>query len=142
MMGWWGFGWPGIIVMLIFWIAVIALAVWLVSSVLFPQSPGAPRSQVGPPDSDSPEPALDALKKRYARGEISRDGYEKERASLVARLHSIVVAVAYAMGWRPDGGRQGDNEPRQSALDILKARYARGEISKAEYEAMRDNLTD
>lgn len=54
----------------------------------------------------------------------------------------IVVAVAYAMGWRPDGGRQGDNEPRQSALDILKARYARGEISKAEYEAMRDNLTD
>ncbi|HBY95192.1 MAG: SHOCT domain-containing protein [Ardenticatenaceae bacterium] len=54
----------------------------------------------------------------------------------------IVVAVAYAMRWRPDGDRQGDNEPRQSALDILKARYARGEISKAEYEAMRANLTD
>lgn len=87
MMGWWGFGWPGIIVLLIFWVAVIALAVWLVSA-LFPRSPGTPRSQVGQPGSDSPELALDALKKRYARGEMSRDGYEKERASLVARLHS------------------------------------------------------
>jgi len=54
----------------------------------------------------------------------------------------IVVVVAYAMGWRPDGGHQGHSEPRESALDILKARYARGEISKAEYEAMRVNLAD
>ncbi|MFB0534997.1 MAG: SHOCT domain-containing protein [Anaerolineae bacterium] len=37
------------------------------------------------------------------------------------------------------GGSRG-NDTRESALDILKQRYASGEISKAEYEEMRDDL--
>lgn len=53
----------------------------------------------------------------------------------------IVVAVAYAMGWRRDSHGETRRERDEAALDILKARYARGEISKAEFEAMRDDLT-
>ena len=53
----------------------------------------------------------------------------------------VLAALAYASGWLPQEWRQTRNEPEKSALDILKARYAQGEISKAEYEAMRDDLT-
>ena len=53
----------------------------------------------------------------------------------------LVVAVVYALGWRPQAQRQTHPEPDASALDILKARYARGEISKTEYETLRDELT-
>ena len=52
----------------------------------------------------------------------------------------IVGLVAYAMGWRPQSSNLG--APRQSQptpLEILKARYARGEISQEEYwQARRD----
>lgn len=53
----------------------------------------------------------------------------------------VLAALAYGLGWLPQDRRQSRNEPETSALDILKARYAQGEISKAEYEAMRNDLT-
>ncbi len=74
MMGF-GFGGFGLIFMLVFWVAIIALAVWLLSN-LFPRvtstSPGQPTVQRSAP-GDS---ALEILRQRYARGEISKAEYE------------------------------------------------------------------
>ena len=55
----------------------------------------------------------------------------------------IVAVVAYLMGWRPEnlnfaGPRQQRDE--RAPLDILKERYARGEITKEEFERMRADL--
>jgi uncharacterized membrane protein len=51
-----------------------------------------------------------------------------------------LVALAYALGWLRPENLSARKDTKESALDILKARYARGEISKAEYEEMRDEL--
>lgn len=52
----------------------------------------------------------------------------------------IIGAVAYALGWRPQFNQPGPTATSQSPLEILKARYARGEISREEYEQMRRDL--
>jgi putative membrane protein len=39
---------------------------------------------------------------------------------------------------RPPGGNRGEETP----LDILKKRYARGEIDRDQYEQMKRDLTD
>ncbi len=55
----------------------------------------------------------------------------------------ILAALAYALGWLPQNRqptRSDTLDTSQSALDILKERYARGEITKAEYEELRDEL--
>lgn len=46
-------------------------------------------------------------------------------------------ALAVGVGWRPTG-RQGPTI--RSALDVLNERYARGEISREEYQSMREDL--
>ena len=54
----------------------------------------------------------------------------------------VVMAIAYAIGWR----RQGQNSglsfagTNESALEIAKERYASGELSKNEFEEIRQNL--
>lgn len=78
-MGWGGGGWgwgPGFggIFMILFWALVIfgivALAKWLFSAGASGGSGGSGKS------------ALDILKERYAKGEISREQYEQMRRDL------------------------------------------------------------
>ncbi len=52
----------------------------------------------------------------------------------------IGLVVAFAVGWRPGNAQQPPRPQEPSALDILKARYARGEISREEYQDMRRDL--
>lgn len=52
----------------------------------------------------------------------------------------LIGIIIYALGWRPQSNQQQTGEGQQSPLDVMKARYARGEISKHEYEEMRRDL--
>ncbi len=53
----------------------------------------------------------------------------------------LIAALAYAFGWRP--GQTVNfvsSGNRQTPLDVLKERYARGEISREVYAEMRRDL--
>ncbi len=83
-MMWWGNGWGwegmlfGGLMMLLFWGGLIALTVVLLRGL-------AGSGSRPSPDRDRPaESALDILKKRYARGEISQAEYQQMRRDLEA----------------------------------------------------------
>jgi putative membrane protein len=76
-----GFGGLGFILMLVFWVAIIALAIWLLSN-LFPQTTDTSPIPFATQHNDSPESPLDILERRYARGEISKAEYEQMRRNL------------------------------------------------------------
>ena len=71
---WWGWHWAMMGTMGLFWIvlivALVLLIVWLVRQV---SRPG------GTPAADEP---LAILKRRYARGELSREEFERMRQEL------------------------------------------------------------
>ena len=68
----------GGIFMLLFWVVIIGLGVWLISSLVS-------RTNSQPPSSLPPtESALDILKKRYARGEITKEQFDEIRRDLNA----------------------------------------------------------
>ena len=55
----------------------------------------------------------------------------------------IIAVVAYLMGWRPENLNLGGSHERragQTPLEILKERYARGDITREEFERMRADL--
>lgn len=80
-----GFGWEtmlfGGLMMVLFWGALVALIVWLFRAYV---APNANRERTEPEDNRSSNRALDILKERYARGEISKSEYEQMRDDLRA----------------------------------------------------------
>ena len=52
----------------------------------------------------------------------------------------IVGGIAYALGWRPQFNQTRPTQTNQTPVDILKARYAGGEITREEYEQLRRDL--
>lgn len=71
-----GSGLLGLVVMVLFWSGVAALAVWLVRS-LFPQAEKL-AEQVGSRELN----AREILDRRYARGEINREEYDVMKETL------------------------------------------------------------
>mgnify|MGYP001559986835 CR=1 FL=1 len=66
MMGWFGGG----IMMVAFWVLLIALIVWVIR-------------EIGGKNSRSNSNALDILKERYAKGEIDKKEFEERRKDLI-----------------------------------------------------------
>ncbi len=52
----------------------------------------------------------------------------------------IVGAIAYALGWRPQFNQTRPAQTSQTPVEVLKARYARGEITREEYDQVRRDL--
>lgn len=71
--GWMHYGWGGIL-MWIFILVIIIAAIYFMYYLAKSKTPGAP----------SGETPLDLLKKRYARGEISKDEYQRIKKDLEA----------------------------------------------------------
>lgn len=76
-----GMGGLGLIVMFLFWLAVIALGIWLLSA-LFPKATNAVTGSASGQPGDPAELPLTILKQRYARGELSKVEYEEMRHDL------------------------------------------------------------
>jgi len=78
----WDFGWGtmilGGLLMLLFWVIVIALAVWAIRAIT---RTGRDREEGRPLDLHE-NTAVEILKQRYARGEISREEYQDLRRDL------------------------------------------------------------
>jgi putative membrane protein len=69
-----GFGWMGL--MPILWIAFLGLIVWAIVAAV--RSLGESKGS----NSSKADTALEVLKKRYARGEISKEEYEEKKRDL------------------------------------------------------------
>jgi putative membrane protein len=52
----------------------------------------------------------------------------------------LIGVVAAAVGWRPQSNQMGSDQTTRTPLEIVKARYARGEISREEYDQVRMDL--
>ncbi len=52
----------------------------------------------------------------------------------------LIGVVAYAFGWRPQFNQTWPAQTSQTPLEILKARYAGGEITREVYDQMRRDL--
>jgi putative membrane protein len=73
----WGMGWFGMIFMIIFWglimVGLVSLIRWLIQNT---NSKGHSGVSVGPK-------AIDILKERYAKGEISQDEFETMKKDIL-----------------------------------------------------------
>jgi len=71
-----GFGIIGIIIMLLFWVALIFIAVWLVKSLF------GTKDLTRPSSPNQAHNAREILDQRYARGELTREQYELMKSDL------------------------------------------------------------
>jgi len=81
MMGF-GFGGFGLILLTVFWVAIIALAV-LVLGRIFPKVMGSSSSHYSEGRNDLSQSPQEILKQRYALGEVSKAEFDEMRLDLM-----------------------------------------------------------
>jgi putative membrane protein len=59
----------------------------------------------------------------------------------VAVIGAVIVAVVYAVRFGTSRNRRGFGAQEDSSLEILRRRYANGEISKEEFEQKKNDLS-
>jgi putative membrane protein len=52
----------------------------------------------------------------------------------------LIGVIVLVLSWRPERWTGDNQQNRQTPLDIVKNRYASGEITRQEYEEMRKDL--
>ena len=85
MMRWYSGGMSGVgwIFMGLFWIALVALIIWLVLRLL-PSSGHPGPAPTAPPQIPGQDAAVDILDRLFAAGEIDLETYQSHRAALIA----------------------------------------------------------
>lgn len=78
-----GFGGFGMLFILLFLIIVVGLVVWALAQFL-PRIAGGATTNGATASGPSQDSALDVLRQRYARGEISKAEYDDMRRELAA----------------------------------------------------------
>jgi putative membrane protein len=53
---------------------------------------------------------------------------------------AVIVGIVFLVRWIVQQTRPGQGKSEESALEILKKRYARGEIEKEEFEQKKKDL--
>ena len=54
----------------------------------------------------------------------------------------VIVGLVFLIKWIVDQGKSDRIKPKESALEILKKRYAKGEISKEEFKEKKKEIED
>jgi len=53
----------------------------------------------------------------------------------------LILVLAYALGWLPQrSSPAGSGSGEGDAMELLRQRYARGEIDREQFERMREDL--
>lgn len=81
MMGF-GFGGFGLILMAVFWVAIITLAVWVLGRI-FPKVVSSSSSHSSERRNDLSQSPQEILKRRYARGEVSKAEFDEMALDLM-----------------------------------------------------------
>jgi putative membrane protein len=59
---------------------------------------------------------------------------------MIAFVSAVIIGIVYFVKWIVSAGRKHEIQTEETALDILKKRYARGEISKEDFERMKQDI--
>lgn len=59
---------------------------------------------------------------------------------MIAFWVAVIAGIVYFVKWVIATGKRHETPPGETALDILKKRYARGEISKEEFEKVKQDI--
>ncbi|HXX57088.1 MAG TPA: SHOCT domain-containing protein [Thermodesulfovibrionales bacterium] len=59
---------------------------------------------------------------------------------MIALWVSFIIGIIYFVRWVMSTGKRPEMKSEETALDVLKKRYAKGEISKEEFERIKQDI--
>lgn len=59
---------------------------------------------------------------------------------MIAFGSAVIIGIIYFVKWVISTGKRPEIKTEETALDILKKRYARGEISREDFERMKQDI--
>ena len=60
---------------------------------------------------------------------------------MIAFWCAVIIGIVYFVKWVISTGKRPEIMTEETALDILKKRYARGEISRDDFERMKQDIS-